>query len=144
MAQLAETIDGQDVMHVSLPMIGTFVGGLVTVVIGAVGALFVRTNRRERALMDSVRIHAPVPEVPIKKVTTPPTWDQFQGHDKRLESVEHSVAEIRREHTQHFRDILEAGSNREARITEKIERGDDHIADKLDGIARSTSGSTTR
>lgn len=62
---LAEIVDGVEVMHVSLPMITGFVLTIVTGVIGAVGALFVRTQRREREMRDSMRIQGPVPEVPV-------------------------------------------------------------------------------
>ena len=57
---LSEIVDGQEVMHVSLPMITTF----TTAIIAAMGALFIRGQRREQRLRDSIRIEHPVPEVP--------------------------------------------------------------------------------
>ena len=58
---LAEVINGQEVMHVSLPMITTF----TTAIIAAIGMIFVRGQRREQRLRESIRIEHPVPEVPV-------------------------------------------------------------------------------
>lgn len=80
---LAEIIDGQEVMHVSLPMLGAF----TTTVIAAIGAIFLRGQRREQRLRESIRIDPPLPDLDVITHESPQfvTQDIFSDHMLRIE-----------------------------------------------------------
>lgn len=80
---LAEIIDGQEVMHVSLPMLGAFTAS----VIAAIGAIFLRGQRREQRLRESIRIDPPLPDLDVITHESPQfvTQDIFSDHMLRIE-----------------------------------------------------------
>jgi hypothetical protein len=108
---------------VSLKALGTF----LVAVLGALGIFYARISgvqkgRKER----SVQIESPVPTLSIQQSFTPPTWDQHLALEKRISTAERHIEELRNDQGKQFRDILEAGVERETRIL-----------DKLDSVARS-------
>jgi len=128
---LAEIVDGVEVMHVSFPMITGFVLTIVTGVITAVGALFVRGQRREREIRESMRIHGPVPEVPVR---------MDDGH------VEVSTREqylTRREFLE-YKGEIKADVSRMLSLYDKaitlINERDSRLTEKLDGLGTQIYG----
>lgn len=111
---------------------GEWLTSIVVAVIGALatGAALVVSKMRETKAYEKGRgetmtIAEPVPELPFKKVLTPPSWDQHQALMARVATLEAATLELRRDMAAMFRDLLHAGGERENRIS-----------DKLDGIAR--------
>ena len=103
---------------------GVWITGLVVAVIGAVGSALV-AYRKGAASVTETRLASPVPEVPTRKVLTPPSWDAHRALVDRVTALEAVTQELRRETSQQYHELLKAGGERET-----------HLSDKLDGIAR--------
>lgn len=103
--------------------------------IGAMRWMAKKQEKRE-AEAAKVSLHEPVPEVPVKRVYSPPTFYQHRELERRLGILEaaheafsrearEEFAEIRRESHESFVKLLNAGH----------ERGD-RLLEKIDGVAR--------
>lgn len=103
---------------------GEWITGLVVAVIGAVGSALV-AYRKGAASVTETRLASPVPEVPTRKVLTPPSWDAHRALVDRVSALESAYSELRRDTTHQYQELLKAGGERET-----------HLSDKLDGIAR--------
>lgn len=68
-----------------------------------------------------VRIKDPVPEVPVRHVSTPPSYHQHQALAERVTRVEVSVDQLRRDQQEQFGKLLQAGETRADRLAEKID-----------------------
>lgn len=99
--------------------------------VGAASALVIGKiwGRREA---EGVIVRDPVPEVPTRKVSTPPSWDAHTALCDRMTRQEvisnelrHDLGEVRKDMAQQYRELMHAGHERETNIT-----------DKLDGMAR--------
>ena len=105
---------------------GEWVVGACVALIPVIGAVWVKAKGAGvREATNNVTLQSPVPEVPTRKVTTPPSWDAHQALRDRVTVIEHGLAELRRESTSQYQELLKAGGERET-----------HLSDKLDGIAR--------
>jgi hypothetical protein len=78
-------------------------------------------------------INSPVPEVPTRKVSTPPSWDAHVALSDRVTRQElisnelrHDLSEVRKDMGVQYRELIKAGHDREQ-----------NLSDKLDGISRS-------
>lgn len=103
---------------------GEWITGLVVAMIGAVGSAFIAYKRGAAAAQD-VSLKSPVPEVPTRKVFTPPSWDAHKALMDRVTAVEKVTQELTRDLSAQYRELMKAGATREQNLT-----------DKLDGIAR--------
>lgn len=105
---------------------GEWVLGACVALIPVIGAVWLKAKGAGvREATNNVTIQSPVPEVPTRKVTTPPSWDAHQALRDRVTVIESGLAELRRESTSQYHELLKAGGERET-----------HLSDKLDGIAR--------
>jgi len=103
---------------------GEWITFFVVSIITAIGGAFA-AYKKGLASATSTRLEEPVPIIRTKRVSEPPTWDQHMELHHRVSALEHTTQELRRELACQFRELLQAGGEREMRIT-----------DKLDGIAR--------
>jgi hypothetical protein len=103
---------------------GEWITGLVVAVIGAVGSAMVAYKKGAASRM-TTSITDPVPEVPTRKVSTPPSWDAHRALCDRVSRVEETTQELRRDLAGQYRELMQAGAAREQ-----------SLSDKLDGIAR--------
>jgi hypothetical protein len=99
---LAETAVAGD------PMIS---GNWIIVLIGAIASAVVAISRVQvnRARKSRVTLEEPVPTVPTKKVSSPPSWDQHVALVERVSKLERGLTEIFNE-----------GARREERLSSKI------------------------
>jgi hypothetical protein len=95
--------------------VGTMIGAILIALLGG-GYLGKRAATTQR-----VRLGEPVPEIPVRRVSTPPTWDQHAGLERRVTVLEAAQMEMRRDLANQFRELLEAGGTREARLGAKLE-----------------------
>ena len=124
LAQAAATSD---------PMIS---GNWIVAVIGALASAFALFYGKRQGLKEAtnnVTLQNPMPELPIRKLLTPPSWDAHRALMDRVLVLEAATlelrkdsAELRRETNLQYHELLKAGGERET-----------HLSDKLDGIARS-------
>ena len=101
--------------------------------IAAIGALasaaaLILGKNQGRKEAQRTTLESPVPEVPTRKVTTPPSWDAHRALCDRVTRLEDDfrsmsgdMKTIKDEQTEQFRQLMVAGAERELRISEKIE-----------------------
>jgi hypothetical protein len=105
------------------PMIS---GNWIIGFLGAAGTLLgVILGHKNGKASQSVTLATPLPEMPFRKMLTPPSWDAHKALCDRVSALELATSELRRETTHQYQEILKAGGEREV-----------HLSDKLDGIAR--------
>jgi hypothetical protein len=95
---------------------------------------------------DKVTLQEPVPEVPIRKVFTPPTFTQHQDLMRRVdvlekgtqahrEYVEGQFRDIRREGSEQFIKLMNAGETRKDAIMEEVRKEMGRIYDRLNKLS---------
>jgi hypothetical protein len=113
------------------PMIsGTWIIGFM----GALGTfLGIVFGHQKGKAAQAVRLESPLPEMQTRKIYSPPSYDAHLAVAARVAVLEagllelrREMADLRRETTAQYQTLLQAGSEREL-----------HLSDKLDGIARS-------
>lgn len=109
-------------------------GNWLIAVIGAIasGAALIIGRMQGTRKARTTTIESPVPEVPTRKVSTPPSWDAHRAlcdrvsrNEEAIAEVRRDMADVRREVVDNYKEILQAGADRER-----------SLSDKLDGIAR--------
>ncbi len=106
-------------------------GNWLILVIGALfsGAalLLGKVQGKKEGLKEAsnITLQNPVPEVPTRKVSTPPSWDAHRALVDRVTALEMVTQELRRDAAHQYHELMTAGAAREQ-----------SISDKLDGIAR--------
>lgn len=112
-------------------MSGNFVIALVSAVITALvgGGLY-----KLKEAKDTVKIEKPVPTVPVLLKETFATKTELADVKNHVLRVERSVGEIRREQSEQFKELLEAGEGRAERLSEKMDHGLRAVHARLDRI----------
>jgi hypothetical protein len=105
------------------PMIS---GNWIIAVIGAIAAgvaavLGKMQGRKEGMNSRDVTLQAPVPEVPVKKVYSPPTFSQHMEIVRRVDALEADQKILRREMAESFLKLMQVGEERKDKIMEKID-----------------------
>ena len=101
---------------------GEWVTSFVVAIIGAVAAGLVSWKKGvAKGRGDKVTLQEPMPEVPVKRIYTPPTFSQHQDLARRVGALESDVREIRREAAEQFRKLVEVGEERKDKIMDRIE-----------------------
>jgi hypothetical protein len=111
-------------------------GNWILAVLGALGTLaagFYGHAKGKSA--QRFALEAPVPEVPFRKVDRPVSFDQHTSLEARVARIETHLDTIQRDQAMQYRQILEAGSERELRMTEVINHGLREVHARLDGLA---------
>jgi hypothetical protein len=124
---------------VSPEAVGIIIASVITALIGG-GLLGKKVGETQR-----IRLAEPVPPITTYKGTSPPTWDQHSVLRDRVSCLEHTVAEQRRDMAIQFRELLQAGGERELRLAEKLDGIARGIHHRIDEIMRdATAPHTTR
>ena len=100
------------------PVIG--VGAVTGVVVAVIAAMFAGF-KGGMVKRDRMTLEAPVPEVPTRKVPTPPTWDAHRAVCDRVSRLEEAFGELRREQASQFKDMMTATNGLESRLGSKLE-----------------------
>jgi hypothetical protein len=116
-----------------LPWITTFVAMVLA-------AVFKVQADRARAL----RLEEPVPTVPTRKVAGFVTWDSLQPIVTRMDRLERHLDEVRREQSDQFKEILEAGSQRADNLRTHLDDVARAIHSRIDDIHRDGNGPKPR
>jgi len=112
--------------------VGGIIAALIVALIGA-GLLGKRS-----ATIQRVRFAEPMQEMPMKRVSTPPTWDQHAGLERRVSVIEQSQLEMRRDLAAQYKELLEAGASREYRLSGKLEGIAREIQRRIDDTMQSS------
>lgn len=101
-------------------------GNWILAVLGALGTILAGIYGHAKGKSaQRFSLEAPVPEVPFRKVPGVPSWNDHLTLIARVDRLEKHIDDLRKEQAEQFKDILEAGSERERRL-----------ADKIDAVAR--------
>lgn len=121
LAQAAgDTMSGEYAIRLIVAILVALGGGLGTYHIG-----------RRRAL--AVRVADQPVEVSERKPA--PNWAEFSGLSRRVENMERHMDELRDQQGRQYRDLLQAGHDRELRIMAALATMKDAIADQItDGL----------
>jgi hypothetical protein len=84
----------------------------------------------------AMRLEEPVPVIPTRKVFANVTWNDLQPIITRMDRLEKHLDEVRREQSDQFKEILEAGSTRENRITTHMDDVARAIHSRIDDMMR--------
>lgn len=127
---------------VSGDWVKTFVVAVISAVFAGATSLVVGlTKGRKKGQEDEqkkqerhVTLKEPVAEVPVRKVPMPPTWDQHDALMKRVEVVERDVRDLRNDQAKQYKDLLDSGTERERRLTDKLDTLMRELHGRLDEI----------
>ena len=118
-----------DFMIAETMISGEWITAFVVAVVGAVGASLAAYKKGQAS--PKMKIDEPVPEIPVRKVYTPPTFSQHQDLVRRVtmieadakahrEYVEAQLRDIRREGGEQFVKLMTAGEQRKDAIMESM------------------------
>lgn len=126
------TVDVLGLLAQADMMSGKFVIALVSAIITALvgGGLY---KYREGA-KNSMKIEKPVPTVPVAIRENFATKRELADVKSHVLRVEGSVAEVRREQSEQFKELLEAGEGRAERISDRMDSGLRAVHARLDRI----------
>jgi len=117
---------------VSLVALGTFIG----VVAGAIAVVIKAKDAKAKGVEEGRKLEQQERSVTINnqpvgvQVSEPAlTWTHHTALERRVETLEQAFEKERDEQARQWKILIEAGADREIRITEKL-------GNKLDGIAR--------
>lgn len=122
---LADTAPSTDPLDKVLPWVSTFVAMVLA-------AVFKVQADKAKAL----RIEEPVPTIPTRKVFNNVTWNDLQPIITRMDRMEKHLDDVRKEQSDQFKEILEAGSTREHRLTTHVDDVARAIHSRLDDVIR--------
>jgi len=91
-------------------------------------------GRKEEAR--KITVQDPVPEVPVKRVYSPPSFSQHMDLVRRIEVVEGNVAELRRDQAIQFLKLMEVGERRKDDILERFDVVARGFHDRVDQIIK--------
>ena len=127
---LAQAAEAADPLKQILPWVTTFVVAVLSVVLG---------KKMGKAEAQGMRVEGPVPTVPTTKVPGFVTWDHLQPIITRMDRLEKHLDDVRKEQSDQFKQILEAGSTRETRLTTHVDDIARAIHSRLDDVIRDYS-----
>lgn len=116
------------------PPSGLISGEVVVAIIGAIfsgGALWIGKILGERKAAPT-RLVKPVPTVPVQRVPSAVTFHQHEALDRRVGRLEEEVKQLARDQAEQFKDILEAGQERERRLADKMDSQTRELHGRLD------------
>lgn len=96
------------------PATGSVPGEVLIGVIGAIfsGVALLLGRKIGRDQAATLKLEEPVPTVPTRKVAGYVTWDSVAPLISRIDRMERHLDEVRREQSDQFREILQAGATR--------------------------------
>lgn len=110
---------------------GEWLTGIVVAIIGAFGGIYLKArkdgeNSREVTIKDQ----------PLRMVKTdrPVSFDQHNALDARVARIENHLDRIERDAAQQYKQLLEAGGERELRMTEFFGAGLREVHARLDAL----------
>lgn len=103
----------------------------IIVAIGTGGAAWIVAFRKGRAMRQKVTLEEPLPTMPVQRTYTPPSFSQHQDLVRRVKSLEEDAKEhrehvetqlrdIRREQSEQFVKLMNAGESRKDMIMESM------------------------
>lgn len=118
-----------------LPWITTILGVVLGFVFKIQANAAAERAKQAEEKVKSLRVEEPVPTVPTRKVPGAVTWDSFAPLVARMDRMERHLDDVRKEQSDQFKELLEAGAAREQRLVDKVDdvaralhsRIDDHL-----------------
>lgn len=108
--------------------------GVITAIFTGMALVAGKTMGKKEA--QSMRLDEPVPTIPTRKVPGFVTWDHLQPLITRMDRLEKHLDDVRKEQSDQFKEILEAGSTRESRLTTHLDDVARAIHSRIDDMMR--------
>ena len=91
--------------------------------LGGLALILKAVRNRMMRIKGGVTLNPPVPEVPVTMTRkySPPTFSQHMDAVRRIDRLEHSVGEIRREAAENYKELMLAGEQRTNRMLDKLD-----------------------
>jgi hypothetical protein len=119
---IANTAPAAGDQMISAGAVTAILTGITALVTGVIGAVIGKKQAQ------ATKLEPPVPEVPTRKVSTPPTYDAHRALVERVSRLEtdmqrmgEDVKTIRHEQAAQFTQLMTAGAERQLAISEKLE-----------------------
>ena len=114
---------------------GEWLSGIIVAIIGAIGAVYLKArkdgeNSREVTIKDQ--------PVRMMKQDRPVSFDQHNALDARVARIENHLDRIEHDAAQQYKQLLEAGGERELRMTEFFGAGLRAVHERLDALIKSS------
>lgn len=93
---------------------GNWIVSMVVAVLAGVGGWKAKEKSKK------LKIEDPVPDFPVRKVFTPPSFHQHQALAERVERLEERITAQERIQSERFLKLMEAGETRKDAIMEKF------------------------
>ena len=118
-------------------------GEWLIAVIGALAsgaALLLGKRQGIKEATNNVTLQSPVPTVPFQKVQGNVTWDHFQPLVTRMDRLESHLDKVRKEQSDQYREILDAGAQREQRMTTHFDTTVLNMTNRIDSLLKPRTG----
>ena len=101
---------------------GNWLIGAGVALIPILGGVWIKAKKAGLSeATNNITIQTPVPTVPITKVYSPPTFSQHMEVVRRVDKLEASHEELRRELAASFRRLIDVGEERKDKLMDKID-----------------------
>jgi hypothetical protein len=117
----------------------------VVAIIGALGAVWIKAKSSGRAEGENSR-EVTIKNQPLQMTKTdrPVSFDQHSALDARVARIENHLDRIERDAGQQYKQLLEAGAEREMRMTEYFGAGLREVHARLDALLNKLPPPTRR
>lgn len=95
---------------------------MALVAAGPAGAAWIIAFKKGKASTTLTKIEDPVPEIPVKRVYSPPSFSQHMEVVRRLETLETDHAKLRQEVAKQYVELLKVGEERKDKIIDEFNR----------------------
>jgi hypothetical protein len=131
-------MNGQDFM-----VSGNWLIAVMVAIIPVIGGVWLKAKEagKKQAQQDAtVTLKDPVPEMPMRKVSTPPSWSDHQALAARVTNIEDDVKAIRKDQSNQFVKLLESGTERENRLRDHMDSMFSGVYERINQIADLAGG----
>ncbi|MEO5713002.1 MAG: hypothetical protein ABIT37_05900 [Luteolibacter sp.] len=110
----------------------------IILALGVGGASWIVAMKKGEAKGKSMRmtLGEPVPEIPVRRVYSPPSFSQHMDLVRRVEKVEEIAVDLRNDFQQAMTDIRKDSAKQYVEILTAGHERENRLTDKLDGIAK--------
>jgi len=115
---------------------GDWLVAALLALIPVIGGVWIKAKKAGAKEAGEVTLKEPVPEVPVKRVYTPPTFSQHQDVVRRVAQLEADAKENREHFEQQLRDIRREQAEQFVKLMQAGEMRKDMIFEKIDSMAR--------
>lgn len=115
---------------------GEWLTAMIVAIIGAIGGVYVKARKDGE---DAREVTIKGQPLRMMKTDRPVSFDQHNALDARVARIENHLDRIERDNGQQYRQLLEAGAEREMRLTEFFGVGLRAVHERLDAMLKTST-----